>query len=107
MLYDLQMTAAKHGIHAERFWKMSYQDILVQLEANTEARKRELQEQSVMDYIQSQLNAYAMNEPNKMPKYEKMYAFFKTEEEKELDEEMAFANQFIGLQGVNISEREN
>lgn len=67
--------AVEAGIPADRFWFMTYEEIIVQAEANQKKRHRELEEQALLDYKATQLNAYAFNNPKKMPKFEAYYNF--------------------------------
>jgi len=71
--------AVEAGIPAEKYWSMSYEEIVVQAEANIAIRKTELEEQAMMDYKAAQLSAYAFNDPKKMPKPEQHYPFLQTE----------------------------
>ncbi len=77
--------AVEAGIPADRFWSMTYEEIIIQAEANGKIRKRELEEQAYLDYKATQLNAYAFNDPKKMPKFDDYYNFDQvsaTEEDK-------------------------
>lgn len=67
--------AVEAGIDADRFWSMTYEEIIVQAEANQKIRKRELEEQAYLDYKATNLNAYAFNDPKKMPKFDEYYNF--------------------------------
>jgi hypothetical protein len=70
--------AVEAGIDADRFWSMTYDEIITQAEANIKIRRRELEEKAYLDYKASQLNAYAFNDPKKMPKFDDYYNFSKT-----------------------------
>lgn len=72
--------AVEAGIPAEKYWLMSYEEIVIQAEANIAIRKKELEEQAMMDYKAAQLSAYAFNDPKKMPKPEQHYPFLHGEE---------------------------
>ncbi|MGM0239486.1 hypothetical protein [Enterococcus sp. AZ103] len=67
--------AVEAGIDADKYWSMTYEEIVVQAEANVAKRKQELEQQAMLDYKAAQLNAYALNEPKKMPKFEDHYPF--------------------------------
>lgn len=67
--------AVEMGIDADKYWSMSYEEIVVQAEANKKIKERELLEKSMFDYKLSQLNAYAFNSPKEMPKFETHYPF--------------------------------
>lgn len=72
--------AVEAGIPAEKYWSMTYEEIVVQSEANAVIRKQKLEEQAMMDYKAAQLNAYGFNDPKKMPKIDQHYPFMKSEE---------------------------
>lgn len=75
--------AVEAGIDADRFWSMSYSEIIVQAEANKKIRQRELEDQAFLDYKATQLNAYAVNDPKKMPKFDDHYNFNQRSEKEE------------------------
>lgn len=77
--------AVEAGIDADKYWSMTYEEIVIQAEANVAKRKQELEQQAMLDYKAAQLNAYALNEPKKMPKFEDHYPFAKPEVENEED----------------------
>lgn len=79
--------AVEQGIPADEYWTMTYEEILVQVEANKKKREAELREKAQFDYRMGQLMVYAFNDPKKMPEIEKMYPFIKSEEPEELSEE--------------------
>ena len=67
--------AVENGIAADKYYSMTYGEIIVQAEANAAIKKRELEEQAFLDYKAAQLNAYALNDPKKMPKFNEHYNF--------------------------------
>lgn len=67
--------AVEAGIDADKYWSMTYEEIIIQAEANVAQKKQELEQQAMLDYKAAQLNAYALNEPKKMPKFEEHYPF--------------------------------
>lgn len=71
----MQLPAVKAGIDADKFWSMTYGELIVQAEGNESIRKREIEEKAFLDYKQAQLQAYAFNEPKKMPKFSDHYPF--------------------------------
>lgn len=76
--------AVELGIDADRFWEMTYDEIIVQAEANKKIKEREVKEKAMLDYKAAQLQAYAFNDPKKMPKFEAHYQFA---EQKPMNEE--------------------
>lgn len=75
--------AVEAGIPAEKYWSMTYEEIIVQAEANAANKKQELEMQAQLDYKAAQLNAFALNDPKKMPKFNDHYPFFKEEQQQE------------------------
>lgn len=69
----MQPMALRAGISVERYWSMNLNEILAQSKANQQRKYDELKERAIMDHKLSELMAYAVNEPNKMPDVEKMY----------------------------------
>lgn len=67
--------AVEAGIDADKYWSMTYEEIIVQAEANARIKERELKEQAMLDYKAAQLQAYAFNDPKKMPKFDDHYSF--------------------------------
>ncbi|WP_308605700.1 hypothetical protein [uncultured Enterococcus sp.] len=62
---------------------MTYEEIVLQAEANVAIRKQQLEEKAMMDYKAAQLNAYGFNDPKKMPKPDQHYPFLKAEDKQE------------------------
>lgn len=71
----MYLKAVENGIPADKYWSMTYGEILTQAEANAAIHKRQLEEQAMMDYKAAQLNAFALNDPKKMPKFNDHYNF--------------------------------
>lgn len=67
--------AVEAGIDSERYWEMSIREVIVQAEANRKRHTNALKERAVMDHKLSELMAFAVNEPNKMPSVDRMYGF--------------------------------
>ncbi|HFE9852474.1 hypothetical protein [Enterococcus sp. DIV1420a] len=61
---------------------MTYDEIIKQVTANKKRYELEMKNRAMFDYNAAQLNAFAFNKPDKMPKAEKMYPFLKSEEDK-------------------------
>lgn len=83
--------AVKAGIPSDEFWGKTLEEILVQVEQNREKEKEELMAKANLDYRMAQLMSYAMNDPQAMPDFEKVYPFASelnnlSEEEKALRE---------------------
>ncbi|MDG4971405.1 hypothetical protein [Lactococcus lactis] len=75
MLEDLYPQAVEAGISSTDFWAMTFDEIMVQVEANKKRHENELKEKAVFDYTQQRLGIYAFNDPKNFPKYEDAYPF--------------------------------
>lgn len=78
------------GISSTDFWAMTFDEIMVQVEANKKRHENELKEKAMFDYTQQRLGIYAFNDPKNFPKYEDAYPFLnqlKEEVEQAVSEE--------------------
>ena len=75
MLEDLYPQAVQVGISSTDFWAMTFDEIMVQVEANKKRHENELKEKAMFDYSQQRLAIYAFNDPKNFPKYEDAYPF--------------------------------
>lgn len=75
MLEDLYPQAVEAGISSTDFWAMTFDEIMVQVEANKKRHENELKEKVMFDYTQQRLGIYAFNDPKNFPKYEDAYPF--------------------------------
>lgn len=73
MLIDMQPLALRAGISVERYWSMDMNEIIAQSKANNQRKYDQIKERAIMDHKLSELMAFAVNEPNKMPDIKKMY----------------------------------
>jgi len=90
MLEDLYPQAVETGISSTDFWAMTFDEIMVQVEANKKRHENELKEKAMFDYSQQRLAIYAFNDPKNFPKYEDAYPFLnqlKEEVEQAVSEE--------------------
>lgn len=90
MLEDLYPQAVEAGISSTDFWAMTFDEIMVQVEANKKRHENELKEKAMFDYSQQRLAIYAFNDPKNFPKYEDAYPFLnqiKQEVEQAVSEE--------------------
>ena len=90
MLDDLYPQAVEAGISSTDFWAMTFDEIMVQVEANKKRHENELKEKAMFDYSQQRLAIYAFNDPKNFPKYEDAYPFLnqlKEEVEQAVSEE--------------------
>ncbi|MHA5133451.1 hypothetical protein R5P91_08605 [Oenococcus oeni] len=56
---------------------MNFEEIMVQTLANNQNKVQQMRMRAIMDHKQSELMAYALNDPSKMPKVEEAYPFLK------------------------------
>lgn len=75
MLDDLYPQAVEAGISSTDFWAMTFDEIMVQVEANKKRHENKLKEKAMFDYSQQRLAIYAFNDPKNFPKYEDAYPF--------------------------------
>lgn len=90
MLEDLYPQAVEAGISSTDFWAMTFDEIMVQVEANKKRHENKLKEKAMFDYSQQRLAIYAFNDPKNFPKYEDAYPFLnqlKEEVEQAVSEE--------------------
>lgn len=90
MLEDLYPQAVEAGISSTDFWAMTFDEIMVQVDANKKRHENELKEKAMFDYSQQRLAIYAFNDPKNFPKYEDAYPFLnqlKEEVEQAVSEE--------------------
>lgn len=82
MLEDLYPQAVQIGISSTDFWSMTFDEIMVQVEANKKRHENELREKAMFDYSQQRMAIFAFNDPKNFPKFEEAYPFLaKIEEE--------------------------
>ena len=93
----MEPMAVEWGVLAVDYWLMTFNEIMIQVAANKKRKEYERKEKAMFDYKQAQLNSYAMNDPKKMPKIEKMYSFFEDESESEPKQEIATINKIINI----------
>ena len=75
MLEDLYPQAVEAGISSTDFWAMTFDEIMVQVEANKKRHENELKEKAMFDYSQQRLAIYAFDDPKNFPKYADAYPF--------------------------------
>lgn len=86
MIEDLYPVAVQYGVDAERFWGMSFKEVMIQTLANRKNRIDEMKFRAMMDHQQANLIAFAFNDPNKMPKPEEAYPFLKDDQQKQVEQ---------------------
>ena len=90
MLEDLYPQAVESVISSTDFWAITFDEIMVQVEANKKRHENKLKEKAMFDYSQQRLAIYAFNDPKNFPKYEDAYPFLnqlKEEVEQAVSEE--------------------
>lgn len=81
--------AVEKGIPSDAFWGLTLEELNIQIEANQRINEREALLKANFDYRLAQMMAYAFNSPEKMPDFDKVYAF--ASQEPELTEEEKYA----------------
>lgn len=69
----MELQAIELGIPADKYWSMSFDEIMLQCSANKKIKEREHKEKASFDYNMIQGMMYAFNDPKNMPKAEKLY----------------------------------
>lgn len=77
LLKAIYPIAVQSGIDSEQYWELNFEELMVQILANNRNRMQALRERAVMDHKQSEMMAYALNDPSKMPSVEEAYPFIK------------------------------
>lgn len=73
----MQPRAIDYGVAAESYWELTLEEIMLTSESAKRIRIADLKEKVMFEYKMAQLNAYAFNEPKKMPKPNDHYPFLK------------------------------
>lgn len=76
----MELQAIELGIPADKYWSMSFDEIMLQCSANKKVKEREQKEKASFDYNMIQGMMYAFNDPKNMPKAEKLYPMLAEEE---------------------------
>ena len=77
MLNELYPQAVEAGIASTDFWSMTFDEIMIQVEANKKIHENKLREQAMFDYSQQRMAIFAFNDPKNFPKFEEAYPFLK------------------------------
>lgn len=75
LLEDLYPQAVETGISSTEFWSMTFEEIMIQVEANKKRHENELREKAMFDYSQQRMAIFAFNDPKNFPKFEEAYPF--------------------------------
>lgn len=79
MLMGMYEPALEIGISANDFWDMTFEEIMLEVNARQRIKKNSLRERATFDYNMAQMMVYAVNDPKKMPKIDELYPFMKDE----------------------------
>lgn len=93
MLEDLYPQAVQIGISSTDFWSMTFDEIMVQVEANKKRHENELREKAMFDYSQQRMAIFAFNDPKNFPKFEEAYPFLASIE-KEVQQGLSEEEQY-------------
>jgi len=77
MLNELYPQAVEAGISSTEYWSMTFDEIMVQVEANKKRHENKLREQAMFDYSQQRMAIFAFDDPKNFPKFEEAYPFLK------------------------------
>lgn len=77
----MEPQAIELGIPADKYWSMTFDEIMLQCSANKKAKEREVKEKAAFDYNMIQGMMFAFNDPKNMPKAEKLYPVLAEEKE--------------------------
>ncbi len=77
MLNELYPQAVEAGISSTEYWSMTFDEIMVQVEANKKRHENKLREKAMFDYSQQRMAIFAFNDPKNFPKFEEAYPFLK------------------------------
>ena len=105
MLEDLYPQAVEAGISSTDFWSMTFDEIMVQVEANKKRHENRLREQAMLDYYQQRMAIFAFNDPKSFPKFEEAYPFLnkiKEEVEEAISDEEKRHQEMIRDQEIMI-----
>lgn len=69
----MELQAIELGIPADKYWSMTFDEIMLQCSANKKMKEREIKEKAMFDYNMIQGMMFAFNDPKNMPKAEKLY----------------------------------
>lgn len=75
LLEDLYPQAVEAGISSTEFWSMTFEEIMIQVEANKKRHENELREKAMFDYSQQRMAIFAFNDPKNFPKFDEAYPF--------------------------------
>ena len=81
----MEPLAIEWGIPSDKYWELTFNEIMMQVTANKKNYERQLKEKAMFDYNQAQLFGFAFNDPSKMPKFNDMYSFGKSEQIKQAE----------------------
>lgn len=84
----MEPQAIELGIPADKYWSMTFDEIMLQCSANKKTKERETKEKALFDYNMIRGLAYSFNKPEATPKFEEMYPMFdeRTEEQKVIEQ---------------------
>ncbi|AVK62478.1 hypothetical protein C5Z25_01530 [Lactobacillus sp. CBA3605] len=69
--------AVQSGIDSDHYWELNFNELMVQIIANNRNHMLDMRTRALMDHKQSEMMAFALNDPSKMPKLEEAYPFLK------------------------------
>ncbi len=73
----MEPIALQWGIQSDKYWMLTFGEMMMQVNANKIRREEELKQKAMFDYNLAQLVTYAFNKPEKMPKAQDVYSILK------------------------------
>jgi hypothetical protein len=107
LLKAMYPMAVKVGIPADKYWSMTYGEIMEEIDAISFRRESELKEKAMLDYTSAQLITKGFHQPDKMPKIEEAYKVFEDLgiefiEEEEVEHLSLEEQRFLKIFGGNF-----
>lgn len=84
---------------------MTIDEIITQITAYRKQREEMLKERALMDYQLMQGLSYAFNQPQKMPKAEKMYPFLNEQQQEDVKPVTHEEDQAVMMEQLKMLER--
>lgn len=77
LLEEMFPRAVELGIPSTQYWSMTFEELMVQVQANVNIKNHEARDTANHNYILANLMAYSLNDPSSMPSAEKVYPVLK------------------------------
>ncbi|EPH61160.1 hypothetical protein D931_02837 [Enterococcus faecium 13.SD.W.09] len=94
----MEPIAIQCSIRADRFWSLSYGEVIQEVQAFKENHLRKLKEKAEFAYAEANLASYAHHQPKKMPKKETVFPILVRSFGEDTQEQAEKSNQEIPWQ---------